>query len=296
MLMAGLRRVVARRAYSALCLLLSGVLLHAAGVPSKEDSGAGLTVLVPAGEADVLQAVNLVSSDQVIHGTYVYEKEKTLTGAHKVSASSAFKGVQEPGTTFYKVADNVIDPRHFKDSNDIGAITVRYIVQGAGPSSTSLRIDAVFLQSGRHHPHRSDGTVESAEYDAVNQQLQEIQAKRAEEQEDARKLAERKREPPEEPNAASVDEHARVASSDAATDSSDELERRVDKLRHQVEVRARTDGVPLKSAPFRRASTLESLRAHAEVVVLIVTPYWYGVETADQHHGWIRRSELEPLP
>jgi hypothetical protein len=27
-----------------------------------------------------------------------------------------------------------------------------------------------------------------------------------------------------------------------------------------------------------------------------VTPYWYGVETTDGQHGWIKRQQLEPLP
>jgi hypothetical protein len=41
---------------------------------------------------------------------------------------------------------------------------------------------------------------------------------------------------------------------------------------------------------------VKSLEAGAEVVILIVTPYWYGVETTDGQHGWINRQQLEPLP
>jgi len=41
---------------------------------------------------------------------------------------------------------------------------------------------------------------------------------------------------------------------------------------------------------------VELLPRRTEVVVLIITPYWYGVETADRHRGWVHRSQLEPLP
>jgi hypothetical protein len=55
-------------------------------------------------------------------------------------------------------------------------------------------------------------------------------------------------------------------------------------------------GAALKSAPYHSASTMKSLDANAEVLILITTPYWYGVETHDGDHGWLRRDQLEPLP
>jgi hypothetical protein len=33
-----------------------------------------------------------------------------------------------------------------------------------------------------------------------------------------------------------------------------------------------------------------------EVLIVISTPYWFGVETHDGQHGWISRAELEELP
>jgi len=51
----------------------------------------------------------------------------------------------------------------------------------------------------------------------------------------------------------------------------------------------------LKSAPFHSASKLQSLSAGSEVVILIVTPYWYGVETTDGHRGWLRHDQVEPF-
>jgi hypothetical protein len=32
------------------------------------------------------------------------------------------------------------------------------------------------------------------------------------------------------------------------------------------------------------------------VVILILTPFWYGVETQDGHRGWIHRDQVEQLP
>jgi len=275
-----------------LSLFATGFQLFALPSKDSEESQASVTVLVPAGEADVLQAVEEVASDQIIHGTYVYEKDKTLTGAHKAGASSVFHHDPQAGKIFYKVADNVLDPRHFKASNDMGTITVRYVVQGAGPASTSLRIDAVFVETGRRRLDRSDGTVESAEYDAINQRLLAIQTKRAQDQEEERKIQER-------PTENRMISEIRVPETNPSQPSDSplkQLEQKVDNLRRQVEMRAKADGVSIKSAPFRNATTIQALPARAEVVILILTPHWYGVETQDGHHGWIRRSQLEPLP
>jgi hypothetical protein len=74
------------------------------------------------------------------------------------------------------------------------------------------------------------------------------------------------------------------------------LEQHVADLRRQVERLVKKPGAPLKSAPFHTASTLKSLEPGAEVLIVISTPYWYGVETHDGEHGWLRRDELEQVP
>jgi hypothetical protein len=71
------------------------------------------------------------------------------------------------------------------------------------------------------------------------------------------------------------------------------LEEHVKYLRKQVERLVKSPGAPLKSAPFHTASTLQSLPTGAEVLIVISTPYWYGVETHDGQHGWMMREELE---
>jgi hypothetical protein len=71
------------------------------------------------------------------------------------------------------------------------------------------------------------------------------------------------------------------------------LEDHVKELRKQVERLVKAPGAPLKTAPFHTASTLQSLTPGTEVLILISTPYWYGVETHDGQHGWIMRDEVE---
>ena len=74
------------------------------------------------------------------------------------------------------------------------------------------------------------------------------------------------------------------------------LEQHVHDLRRQVERLVKSPGAPLKSAPFHSASTLSALTTGTEVLILISTPYWYGVETRDGQHGWVFRDSMESLP
>jgi len=82
----------------------------------------------------------------------------------------------------------------------------------------------------------------------------------------------------------------------AASGSVAELEQRVNRLRHQVEARIKQPGAPLKSAPFHTATTIQTVPGDSEVAVVILTSYWYGVQTTDGHTGWIQRRQLEALP
>jgi hypothetical protein len=63
-----------------------------------------------------------------------------------------------------------------------------------------------------------------------------------------------------------------------------------------VELIVKAPGAQLKSAPFHSATNLKTLNAGSEVVILIATPYWYGVETEDGEHGWINHTQVESLP
>jgi hypothetical protein len=82
----------------------------------------------------------------------------------------------------------------------------------------------------------------------------------------------------------------------ASEQPTESLERHVAELRRHVERLVKKPGAPLKSAPFHSASTMKSLEPGVEVLILIATPYWYGVETHDGQHGWLRRDQLEQVP
>ncbi len=238
-------------------------------------------------EAEVLKAVKLIVNEPVIYGTYSYEKEKQLKGARPVDSSSAFADPPEDGKVFFKVAENVLAPRHFKETADLGTISVRYVVQGTGANTTAIRIDAVYVEKNRRRLHQSDGTVEASEFKAIQDLVQKAQA----EQDDSKRRV-------EEQSAAASAQAAHEASpvGSQSVSSSSELEKRVADLKRKVEMRTIAGGAALKSAPFRTASTLQPLPAEVELLVVVVTKYWYGVETTEGQRGWVHHSQVEPLP
>jgi hypothetical protein len=134
--------------------------------------------------------------------------------------------------------------------------------------------------------------VENAEFKDIQDHVDalELQKKQTEEaqkhrqEELARQTLDRKSE---------QDEASALA---AAQTSAETLEQHVRNLRHQLERVVKAPGAQLKSTPFHDATNLKSLDAGVEVIILVTTPYWYGVETEDGQHGWINRSQLEPLP
>ena len=318
-----------------LVLTLSGT--APAKIKPKATSPVSSNIELSATLADAVKAVEEVAADPILYGTYVYEHDKILIGAHAAEISSAFGNDKHEGKSFYKVLDGVIAPRHFKDSEDSGTITVRYIVRELTPATVSIRIDAVFVESARRASHDSQGAVESAEFGQVQLHLNHIQA-RAQEAEEERKAElagdssgssvagpeapARVIEPPpaatedlgnadsrntglgnapipEERAAASSPEVPSLAVSSTTPASSGSiagLEQRVNQLRRQVEAVVKAPGAPLKSAPFHTATTIQTVPAKAEVAIIILTSYWYGVQTTDGHTGWIQRSQLEPLP
>jgi hypothetical protein len=80
---------------------------------------------------------------------------------------------------------------------------------------------------------------------------------------------------------------------DVSLQAGQTLQQHVEELRKQVGRVVKAPGAPLKSAPFHTASTLQSLASGTEVLILINTAYWYGVETHDGQHGWLMRDQLE---
>ena len=269
---------------------------------SRTDDQPMLVVQLESPPADVLKAVQEVMQDQIIHGTFSYEKERILYGAHSADSAKAFGAWKGDGKAYYKVADGILSPRYFKNSEDVGTISVRYVVQEAGPDSTILKLDAIFVDA-RSTRHRSEGNVESAEYAAIQSHLKSIQAKR--------------QKPPDEPAQTSAQPPQTAVLAAAAPPSSPaarvphpepvgepevpaltvaQLQEKVQALRQQVELRVKESGAQLKSAPFESSATIVALQPQTAVLIVVLTPYWYGVETEDGHHGWVHHSQLEPLP
>ena len=262
--------------------------------PSRERDlpGVGLVMELPASYDDALQVLQEIVHDQTIRGTYMFDRDKTLTEAVTVESTPLFERWDGPGKVFYKVRTEVIAPRHFRDSADMGTVAVRYVLTSVSPERTRLRIDAIFVEKAHREAHPSDGTVENSEYKAVEQRLQAIQSAQqdaADEQRHRESIALaqqsllRQRE----------DERSRLAT---AQSSAQDLEHRVAALRHEVERRVKAPGARLKAAPFLSAANISELAAYTEVVVVIVTPHWLGVETPQSQRGWLPLDQVEPLP
>jgi hypothetical protein len=277
---------------SVCCLALVVAPLRGREHKKREDFGQTFSTEIAAPESEVLQAVEAVADDGIIQGSFEYNKDKYIDKAAAATSSPLFPEWKDPGKVYYKVRLKVLAPANFKETRDEGTLAVRYVVQSKDASKTILRIDAVFVEDFRRTVHPSNGNVESAEYKDIQDhvdalELQKSQAQEGErnrQEELARQALERKNE---------VDKAAALT---AAQTSVEGLEQQVKELRRQVERVIKAPGAQLKSAPFHSASNLKSLETGTEVVVVVATPYWYGVETEGGQHGWIHREQLEPLP
>ncbi len=273
----------------ALCLalcLVSGLNVH---LCSAQEGGFNGSLDAP--ESEVLKAVDRIANDSIVYGTYSYEKERQIKGAKPASSVPVFGDVPGDAKVFFKVLESVLAPRHFKETADLGTIYVRYIVQGTGPGTTSIHIDALYVEKNRRRQHQSDGTVEQSEFQAIKDLLEKMQS-------DTKAVSEMAEKHSPAASAGNVgDPGTNIAQPSASTlSSADQLEKRVTDLKHKVELRTAAGGAALKAAPYRTAATLQPLHGETELLVVVLTRYWYGVETTDGHRGWVHRSQVEPLP
>jgi hypothetical protein len=283
------------------CILALSLLGFLSAVPGsqgrerknkKEEFGQGFSTEVSAPESEVLEALDSVVNDGMIEGSKEYNKDKFIDKAYPAESSPLFPQWTNPGKVFYKVREKVLAPLNFNEANDEGTLAVRYVVQPKDATRTVLRIDAVFVEDFRRTSHASNGSVETAEYKDIQDKVDSIESQKRQDQEAARHRSEElARQSLERTNA--QDEAAALA---LAETSAQTLEQHVAKLRQQLERVIKAPGADLKSAPFQTASKLKTLEAGSEVIILIVTPYWYGIETEGGEHGWINHAQLEPLP
>ena len=266
-------------------------------LPSLAVSGDALTTPgivreFPASLMEIRQAVVAVVNDKIVHGTLVFDKEPILTGAEVVDSSPLYDRWDGPGEVYFKIRKNAIAPRHFLETGDQGTIAVRYILIPVDANRTRVKIDALYQESGHHVVHASDGTVEKSEMKEIKDQLEALQEAAAQAS-DARR-----RETSAELVRQSLvrqreDETTRFQNAESTQKN---LEQQVAALHHELERRVKAPGADLKAAPFQSAASLKTISAYTDVVILIVTPHWLGVETPEGQRGWLPQERLEQLP
>ena len=276
-----------------LCLLMLWLAppLQADKHRRKEDYGLGFVSEIQAPESETIEAVEAVADDGIIEGSKEYNKDKYIEKAVAATASDAFPEWKDRGKVFYKVRTEALDPRGFYESNDVGTLTVRYVVQTKDATTSILKIDAIFVEDFKRKAHSSDGSVESAEYKAVQEHIDTLEAQKKQDAE-----AEKHRQQVLAQRALEQRAEAQETAAMISSGSGLSLEGRVQQLRRKAERRVRASGAQLRSAPFQSASSIKSLEPGAEVVIVVQTPYWYGIETEDGEHGWVNHNQLESLP
>lgn len=314
-----------------LLLLVSVVPTALAGRgKDKVSYGEGLIVNIPLPESEVEQVVEDVAQSGVIRGTKEYNKDEFVGGAKAADSSDVFPAWEQGGRVIYKVRTEALDPRNFKESSDVGTLVVRYVVMPQGKTNTVLRINALFKEDFRRVVHESNGSVETAEYKDIREHLDTIEVMKAQNVEAQRErqemLAKKQnraarndvalaaqapvQSPPQtvQSSSSSVESSSDNAVQDVPPPAASEatsttsarvgqtLEQQIKDVKKQVERLVKEPGAPLKSAPFHTAGTLQLLTPGTEVLILISTPYWYGVETHEGQHGWMERDQLELLP
>jgi hypothetical protein len=140
---------------------------------TRETGAASFSIDLDKPFGEVVATVDEVARSGSIKGTFEYRGDEQLTGAQFQEKSQLFAPWTEPGKVFFKVRTKALSPSHFLNSNDVGTVAVRYVVQERGPNSTRLFIDAVFIENARHHNHPSDGYVETCEFGEIGKRLKD---------------------------------------------------------------------------------------------------------------------------
>ena len=237
----------------------------------------------------VLQVVKSICEDGFIRGSSEYKGAGELYGSVPATGSKAFHTPPAPGTVVYKMRANTLAPDHFLESNDVGTVTVRYVVNALGPKSTRLSIDAVFQEDSHHHYHPSDGTVENAEFLAIADAIKDIEDREAKQKQETLYAAEAQK-------MAGLQAQLDQARADlkAAKAKEEEAARKVQAISGGKPGRVRTASADLKAEPYNDSKTLSLLSQGDPVTVLQETRSWCRVQAAGGQQGWVYRLLLEP--
>jgi hypothetical protein len=308
--------------FQRLCCALSWFLFLCVPVSwgARDSGSASFSIDLDKPYAEVLAIVSDIAHSGTIKGTFEYRGEDSLDKAEFQESSRLFPAWTEPGKVFFKVRSKALSPTHFLNSNDVGTVAVRYVVQERGPNSTRLFIDAVFIENARHHGHPSDGYVETCEFGEIGKRLREHDQLLAEAatgqqfspgQESSSRSQSASAEPAPAPPLPAAAAEAVDAGKTAdlqraiaeqktslATDYAGlaKLEGEARQLRSAEFVKVKADRAELKVQPYMHARTVEALTRGQEVTVLARSSYWYQVRAEDGKEGWISHSLLEVQP
>lgn len=287
-----------------LCAFLTlgvGSSLHAR---TRETGAPSFSIDLDQSYNDVVSAVEDVARSNSIKGTFEYRSDGELAGAQFGDASRLFPAWSQPGTIFYKVRTKALSPAHFLNSNDVGTVAVRYVVEELGPASTRLFIDAVFVENARHHGHPSDGYVETCEFAEIGKRLKN---------EDELRVA-RLAGPPLSPGneSSSRSDHGvaddpttrdlekviaeQRAQLNVDTANLEKLEAEIRRMRTSEFAHVSVERTEMKAQPYAHAPAIEALKKGHEVTILARSIYWYRVRSEDGQEGWISHKDLEEQP
>jgi SH3 domain-containing protein len=310
-MMARARCGVCARGLFILCPSLL-VLLLGSTSSGRETGAPSFAIEVDKPYEEVVAVVNEVAHTSVIKGTFEYWDEEELTGAEFAENVRWFAGWSGAGKVFYKVRRKVLSPSHFINSNDVGTVGVRYVVQGDGTHSTRLLIDAVFVENARHHWHASDGYVETCEFAEIGKRLQEYERLRAEGSSGpgfstSHESFSRGEGAPRGNQAAvevadnqAGDLQRMIAEQKSVLETEraqlEQLEAQARQLRRAEYVRVSAERAELRVMPYTHARMVEALKKGQEVTILARSHAWYQVRAEDGQQGWVAQTLLEAQP
>ena len=274
---------------------------------TREKAAPSFTIDVDEPYSRVVAVVEEVARSSVIKGTFEYAGDDQLTGAQFQTNSRLFPAWTRAGKVFFKVRSRTLAPKHFIQSNDVGSVAVRYVVQENGANSTRLVIDAVFVENGGHHGHPSDGYVETCEFAEIGKRLKEFDQQRTlrasgHEFSPNRESSSQPDKPVEKEvdSSATTDIRRAIAEQESqlAADTTNlrQLEEQARKLRASEFVRISAERAELKVSPYSHARVVTALKQGQEVTVLVKSAYWFRVRSEDGQEGWVSHSAVEAQP
>jgi hypothetical protein len=289
-------------------LLLCGVSL------GRDTGAASFTIEVDKPYDEVVAVVEEVAHSSVIKGTFEYRDEEQLTGAEFAEKVGFFPAPTGSGKVFYKLRKKALSPSHFINSNDVGTVAVRYIVQkNTASATTRLIIDAVFVENGRHHWHASDGYVETCEFAEIGKRFEEYEQLRAEggngsssssSSSSSRESSSRPDVKPamvveaDDPQTRDLERVIAEQRAKLQTEQAQlqQLEAQARQLRTAEYVRVSAERAELRALPYMHARVVEALKQGQEVTVLARSHAWAEVRAEDGQQGWVSHTLLEARP